>query len=43
VSKLHQFDLKILSRLRPVIVILEIGTNNLTNDKPEVVGSSIAI
>jgi hypothetical protein len=38
VSKLRQFDLNILSRLRPVIVILEIGTNDLSHQRPEVVG-----
>ena len=41
VSKLRQFDLNILSRLRPLIVILEIGTNDLSHQRPEVVGSSI--
>jgi hypothetical protein len=41
VSKLRQFDLNILSRLRPVIVILEIGTDDLSHQRPEVVGSSI--
>ena len=41
VSKLRQFDLNILRELRAAIVILEIGTNDLSREKPEVVGSSI--
>lgn len=41
VSKLRHFDLHMLRRLRPLIVILEIGTNDLSSGKPEVVGSAI--
>ena len=41
VSELRQFDLNISRELLPAIAILEIGTNDLSREKPEVVGSSI--
>jgi len=41
VSKLRQRDLSVVSSFAPDIVILEIGTNDLTVDQPEVVGSAI--
>ena len=41
VSKLRQRDLSVVSSFAPDIVILEIGTNDLTVDRPEVVGSTI--
>ena len=41
VSKLRQHDLSVVSSFAPDIVILEIGTNDLAVDRPEVVGSAI--
>ena len=41
VPKLRRHDLRLLSRILPDIVILEIGTNDLSNWNPEVVGSEI--
>ena len=40
-QKLGMYDLGVVSRLSPKIVILEIGTNDLSLAQPEVVGSSI--
>ena len=39
--KLRSFDLHVVPSLSPEIVILETGTNDLPNCKPEVVGSAI--
>ena len=41
VEKLRLYDLGVVSARRPDIIILEIGTNDLVNDRPEVVGSDI--
>ena len=41
VLKLRQHDLGCVSSLRPDIIILEIGTNDLADLRPEVVGSEI--
>lgn len=41
VASLRSFDLHVISRLAPDIVILEIGTNDLSRLAPEVVGSAI--
>lgn len=41
VPKLRMFDLHVVKRLSPDIIILEIGTNDLTRVGPEVVGSEI--
>ena len=41
VQKLRQYDLHVVRRLAPDVVILEIGTNDLSVLGPEVVGSSI--
>lgn len=41
VAKLTRFDLDIISYYQPEIVILEIGTNDLSCIAPEVVGSEI--
>lgn len=41
VKKLIQFDLDVVSALAPDVVILEIGTNDLSLTRPEVVGSEI--
>ena len=41
VPKLRKFDLGVVSNISPTIVILEIGTNDLANTPPEVVGSEI--
>jgi lysophospholipase L1-like esterase len=41
VDKLIAFDLDEVRSFRPAIVILEIGTNDLSHGKPEVVGSKI--
>ena len=38
---LKENDLHVVSRLAPDIVILEIGTNDLTKLGPEIVGSAI--
>ena len=40
-SKLRQHDLSVVSSFALDIVILEIGTNDLAVDRPEVVGSAI--
>ena len=41
VPKLKKFDMGVISKISPDIVILEIGTNDLSNTPPEVVGSDI--
>ena len=41
VPKLRKFDLGLIAKISPEIVILEIGTNDLVNTPPEVVGSDI--
>ena len=41
VDKLIAFDLNKVHSFRPAVVILEIGTNDLTHTNPEVVGSKI--
>ena len=41
VNKLVHFDLSVVANLNPDIVILEIGTNDLSFFSPELVGSSI--
>ena len=41
VEKLLRHDLHVVSALTPDIVILEIGTNDLSSTRPEVVGSAI--
>ena len=41
VPKLRQYDLHVVQRLAPDVVLLEIGTNDLSVAKPEIVGSSI--
>ena len=41
VDKLIAFDLDKVRSFRPAIVILEVGTNDLSHSKPEVVGSKI--
>ena len=41
VPKLRKFDLHVVKRLSPDIIILEIGTNDLTRNGPEIVGSEI--
>ena len=41
VSKLRKFHLGLMAKISPEIVILEIGTNDLVNTPPEVVGSYI--
>jgi lysophospholipase L1-like esterase len=41
VDKLIAFNLDKVRSFRPAIVILEIGTNDLSHSKPEVVGSKI--
>ena len=41
VLKLRMFDLHVVKRLSPDIIILEIGTNDLTRSGPEIVGSEI--
>lgn len=41
VSKLTTFDLGVVQQLKPNIVILEVGTNDLTTLRPEVVGSKL--
>ena len=43
VHKLENYDLHVVSRLCPDIVILEIGTNDLAVLPPEVVGSAIDV
>ena len=41
VQKLIKYDLSFITEFAPDIVILEIGTNDLTVSAPEVVGSTI--
>jgi len=41
VEKLLRYDLHVVRRLAPDVVILEVGTNDLSDVGPEVVGSSI--
>jgi len=41
VDKLRAFNLGIINSLAPEIVILEIGTNDLANLPPEVIGSAL--
>ena len=41
VPKLRMFDLHVVKRLSPDIIIVEIGTNDLTRSAPEVVRSEI--
>jgi len=41
VEKLRRFDLHVVRHLAPDVVILEVGTNDLWDVGPEVVGSSI--
>ena len=41
VPKLMKFDLSLVASLQPDIVILEIGTNDLSVSRPDIVGSSI--
>lgn len=41
VDKHHSFNLGIINSLAPEIVILEIGTNDLANLPPEVIGSAL--
>ena len=41
VRKLRRHDLSLLSRISPNIIILEIGTNDLSHSNPEVVGFEI--
>ena len=41
VKKLRLFDLGVVSALKPDVIILEIGTNDLVADHHEVVGSEI--
>jgi len=41
IAKLKRHDLHVISELSPDIVILEIGTNDLSSLRPEVVGSAI--
>ena len=41
VAKLRSFDLHVVSSISPDVVLLEIGTNDLSLEPPEVVGSTI--
>ena len=41
VAKLRSFDLHVVEQIAPGVVLLEIGTNDLLNTGPEVVGSNI--
>ena len=38
VNKIHAYDLSLVLKYKPNIVILELGTNNLSTLRPEVVG-----
>ena len=40
-KKLRLYDLGVVSALKPDVIILEIGTNDLAANRPEVVGSEI--
>ena len=41
VAKLRSFDLHVVERIAHDVLILEIGTNDLVDTSPEVVGSEI--
>ena len=41
VAKINHFDLKTVARFSPDVVILEVGTNDLSDKPPETVGSEI--
>ena len=41
VKKLRLYDLGVVSALKPDVIIIEIGTNDLVANRPEVVGSEI--
>ena len=41
VAKIKNYDLEVVRQLKPDVVILEVGTNDLSSVSPEVVGSSI--
>lgn len=41
VDKVRAYDLPVVAKLEPDIIILELGTNDLTCFRPEVVGSKI--
>lgn len=41
VAKLPSFDLHVVEQIAPEVVTLEIGTNDLVNTGPEVVGSNM--
>ena len=41
VDELKAFDLEVVRNLSPYIIILEIGTSDLSHFKPEIVGSAI--
>ena len=41
VDKIHAYDLSLVLKYKPDIVILELGTNDLSTLRPEVVGSKI--
>ena len=43
VEKLCKFDLHVVQKCNPEVVILEIGTNDLARQSPEVVGSQIDV
>ena len=43
VSKLQAHDLNVIPRLAPDVVILEIGTNDLSQSGPEVLASEIEV
>ena len=40
-AKLRSYDLHVVERIAPDVLILEIGTNDLVDISPEVVGSEI--
>ena len=40
-AKLRSFDLHVVERIAPDVLILEIGSNDLVDTSPEVVGSEI--
>ena len=41
ISKAMKYDLHVFSELKPAVVILELGTNDLSSCNPEVVGSLV--
>ncbi len=41
VPNLRQYDLAVVSHISPEIVILQVGTNDLSHARPEVVGSHL--